>query len=217
MSGTPGTYWPPSRDQEVTSSMPLTQPARRPVLSLPRKPETAAKATTAAPSAKPAKGGAPVRPLSAKKPHLSPEQHPIAAKAAKPGKAPVRPPAAKKPRLSPEQHAVQTQQEKREAKIARAAAINALRVDLQAAYPAAFPTPPVPLAIGIITPLLQAMRDRHTGLTIRRFLGFWTTRTAYQQALAAGEPRRNLDGSLAGEPTAADREAAVGRLARKSA
>ena len=168
--------------------MPLPQPARRPVLSLPRKPETAAKATTAAPSAKPAKGGAPVRPLSAKKPHLSPEQH-----------------------------AVQTQQEKREAKIARAAAINALRVDLQAAYPAAFPTPPVPLAIGIITPLLQAMRDRHTGLTIRRFLGFWTTRTAYQQALAAGEPRRNLDGSLAGEPTAADREAAVGRLARKSA
>jgi hypothetical protein len=40
----------------------------------------------------------------------------------------------------------------------------------------------------------------------------WTRRKNYLEALARGEPRRNLDGSLAGEPKEPHRQLAAKRL-----
>jgi sRNA-binding protein len=58
---------------------------------------------------------------------------------------------------------------------------------------------------------------RQSTNTLKVFLNHWTDKTPYLAALAAGEPRRNLDGTLAGELTENERGVARKTLdARKS-
>jgi hypothetical protein len=109
-----------------------------------------------------------------------------------------KPTKAAKPALTDEQKAA----------MARATAIRTLKFDLMEAYPLAFPRPsaaPVPLAIGIHRAILEAVRGQHSTNTLKVFLARWTGAPAYLAALAAGEPRRNLDGTLVGVPTEDER------------
>jgi hypothetical protein len=122
-----------------------------------------------------------------------------------------------KPVVTPEQKAALIAEERRVARIARATALRELTGYLMEAYPGAFPRPPaapVPLAIGIHGAIHEAVRGKHSNNVLKVFLERWTDKARYLEALAAGEPRRNLDGTLAGEPTEKHREVAKEKTRR---
>jgi hypothetical protein len=80
----------------------------------------------------------------------------------------------------------------------RRARVRAVHVLLVERFPAVF-AKPVPLAIGIYTELRAAMPIAElTTADLRAFLGCWTGRKAYQDALARGGRRIGLDGCDAG-------------------
>jgi ProQ/FINO family len=87
-------------------------------------------------------------------------------------------------------------------------AIDAL---LRERWPVAFCVPRPPLAVGIRDQILAAGLEvdaKALGL----FLGWWVARSDYQDAICHGEPRRNLDGSPAGEPDEAQRRQAASQV-----
>ena len=67
-------------------------------------------------------------------------------------------------------------------------------------WPAAFCVPRVPLAIGIYNQVLNAAGDDFEPIALRRFFHWWVRKIDYLDAVAHGEPRRNLDGSLTDVP-----------------
>lgn len=144
----------------------------------------------------------------AKKPD-PPAAKPAAPKAAKPAKLVPTPEQKKAARVIAEQEAA------RLARLARATAIRELTEYLMETYPATFPRPPaapVPLAIGIHRVILEAVQGRCSNNTLKVFLKRWTDKVWYLEALAAGEPRRNLDGTLSGDLSEAEREVAAKAL-----
>jgi sRNA-binding protein len=81
-------------------------------------------------------------------------------------------------------------------------------------FPETFSTPPVPLAVGIRRQIVEvACDDVFTWEDVAAVLRLWTRRQDYIEAIARGEPRRNLDGSLAGEPHEQHRQFAAKKLA----
>ena len=79
-------------------------------------------------------------------------------------------------------------------------------------FPAVFLTPRPPLAVGISDQITAVAGDEIDRLALGRFMAWWVSRTDYLDAVAHGEPRRNLDGSVAGEPTEAQRRDAAQRV-----
>jgi hypothetical protein len=73
---------------------------------------------------------------------------------------------------------------------------------LRARFAAVFCDPPVAFAIGFYAqlraPTLTVIPKKKLKHAIRR----WVERAAYQQALAEGQARHNLDGTVSGHPTA---------------
>jgi sRNA-binding protein len=94
--------------------------------------------------------------------------------------------------------------------IAREAKRAAYRDELVRRFPEVFGRPDVPLAIGIHRQIRAVIR--HGRKTREAVLHHWTHTPAYLAAIAAGVQRRSLDGSLAGEPTDAERASAGERL-----
>ncbi|MDX1604612.1 MAG: ProQ/FINO family protein [Candidatus Competibacterales bacterium] len=93
------------------------------------------------------------------------------------------------------------------------AALQALRET----FPAAFPTPPVPLPEGLLPTAHEALADTHSKKSVRRALVLWCNQTDYLRAVVAEEARLvNLDGSDAGPVSEELREAAHRRLATRS-
>lgn len=85
---------------------------------------------------------------------------------------------------------------------------------LSEVFPDAFRLPAVPLAIGIHRQILDVAGDTIDADELGAFMRYWTTRWSYLMAVARGEPRRNLDGSIADAPTSEQREDAARRLGR---
>jgi sRNA-binding protein len=83
---------------------------------------------------------------------------------------------------------------------------------LNEVFPEAFRVPAVPLAIGIHHQILEVAGDSIDPAELSAFLRYWVSRWSYLQAVKRGEPRRNLDGSLAGLPTIEQRNDAARRL-----
>src|SRR3954470_9852670 len=71
------------------------------------------------------------------------------------------------------------------------AQVSALIRTVQERYPATFCKPPVPLAIGINAELEREWPRP----VVQGLFRFWTRTTAYREAMAAGEMRRDLAGS----------------------
>jgi sRNA-binding protein len=115
--------------------------------------------------------------------------------------------------LTPAQAARRQQREQREANAARAERLNRLAHDLVARYPQTFTDPPVPLAIGVDKPLIAALAGIWSAKAVRHFLRFWAGRPAYVAAIAAGEPRCDLDGTPTTAPTEREREHATAAMA----
>jgi len=76
-------------------------------------------------------------------------------------------------------------------------------------------TAPKPLAIGIMADVQAALECGHH--PAKMFMAWWTRKTPYQRALAAGGPRYGLDGAEAGSVTAEQMAIAAGRLAAAEA
>jgi ProQ/FINO family len=74
--------------------------------------------------------------------------------------------------------------------------------DLRRLFPVVFCDPPVPFAIGFREQIRAATRTIISDRALRRAIGWWIDQAAYQQALAAGQIRHNLDGSASDCPTA---------------
>jgi len=71
---------------------------------------------------------------------------------------------------------------------------------LRARWPGAFTTP-VPLAIGIVQEIREGLGEtRVPSEQLGRTLYFWTHGLGYLATVAAGQRRRHLDGTDAGEP-----------------
>lgn len=126
-------------------------------------------------------------------------------------------PAPRAPeKLTPDQARRREAKERTAALKARATAARALKLYLMHTYPDAFPRPPAtpaPLAIGIDQAIREAVGAQYSRRTFDTFVRRWTREPAYLAAVAAGEPRRNLDGSLAGTPTDDERAQAAEKLA----
>lgn len=89
----------------------------------------------------------------------------------------------------------------------------ALLADLRERYPAAFRTPPVPLAIGTDHALREALSGSGYGDEVRSTaLAIWCSQPEYHRAVAAGGPRYALDGTVAGEVSESQAEHARRRL-----
>jgi sRNA-binding protein len=85
---------------------------------------------------------------------------------------------------------------------------------LRQVFPETFPTPPVPLAVGIRRQIVEvACDDQFRWEDVAAVLRLWTRRQDYIAAVAHGEPRRNFDGSIAGEPKEPHRQHAMKQLA----
>ena len=88
---------------------------------------------------------------------------------------------------------------------------------LRARWPAAFGAP-VPLAQGIQHEIREGLGEaRVPTVQLRRALHYWTHGPRYLAAVAAGQRRRHLDGTDAGEPNEAQREHARETLAQRAA
>lgn len=83
---------------------------------------------------------------------------------------------------------------------------------LSEVFPEVFCLPPVPLAIGIHNQILEVAGDSIDPAELGAFMQYWTTRWSYLMAVGRGEPRRNLDGSIAGSPTIEQRNDAAKKL-----
>ena len=83
---------------------------------------------------------------------------------------------------------------------------------LSEVFPEVFRLPAVPLAVGIHQQILDVAGDSIDPAELSAFLQYWTRRWAYLKAIWRGEPRRNLDGSVAGVPTIEQRNAAARQL-----
>lgn len=79
---------------------------------------------------------------------------------------------------------------------------------LRAVFPEVFRLPAVPLAIGIHKQILDVACDSIDPGALAAFLRYWIRRWSYLYAVWRGEPRRNIDGSVAGVPTVDQRNAA---------
>lgn len=89
-------------------------------------------------------------------------------------------------------------------------------VRLRQTFPEAF-AHPVPLALGIAAEIKAKLQEpRPPNVHITRALGHWTEQDAYLEAIAAGVPRRHLDGTEAERPDEAHREHARAILARRA-
>ena len=88
---------------------------------------------------------------------------------------------------------------------------------LRARWPEVF-SAPVPLALGIQHEIKASLEEAGVpSLRLRRALQHWTQGTGYLAAVAAGQRRRHLDGTDAGEPDEAHREHARAILAQRAA
>ena len=83
---------------------------------------------------------------------------------------------------------------------------------LRERWPVVFCVPRVPLAVGVRERILEAAGGDIDGQALGLFLAWWTQRSDYLDAIAHGEPRRNLDGSPAGEPDEAQRRQAASQV-----
>jgi sRNA-binding protein len=83
---------------------------------------------------------------------------------------------------------------------------------LSKVFPDVFRLPAVPLAIGIHKQILDVAGDSIDPRELSIFLRYWVRRWAYLQAVWRGEPRRNLDGSVADPPTIEQRNDAARKL-----
>jgi hypothetical protein len=89
------------------------------------------------------------------------------------------------------------------------AEMDTLAVWLRDLAPVVFGDDVVPLKIGIDRDI-AARLARETGTAmIGRFLRWWTRRTGYLRALAAGNMRPDLDGNPTGQPTSNQRQLAA--------
>jgi len=79
-----------------------------------------------------------------------------------------------------------------------------------------FENQPVPLAVGIGEQIAALVDGVHTPTDVNIFLRWWTTRPDYLEAVARGEPRRDLDGVIAQEPEPGHREHARQELERRT-
>ena len=88
---------------------------------------------------------------------------------------------------------------------------------LRARWPALFTTP-VPLAVGVMRAIRAELGEGSvTAVGLSRALHYWTDAPGYLAAIAAGEMRRNLDGTEAGLPDEAQRRFAGETLERHAA
>jgi sRNA-binding protein len=87
--------------------------------------------------------------------------------------------------------------------------LNGLLAALRGCCPEAFCEPPSPLAIGIHTQVIDLVGEGYAKKDIAWVLRWWCSRPDYLGALSRGEPRRNLDGSIAGKPTPQQRDYAA--------
>jgi hypothetical protein len=83
----------------------------------------------------------------------------------------------------------------------REAALRRVEALLRERWPAVFCVPRPPLALGIHRQILEGAGADIDEAELGRFLRWWTLRWDYLDAVAHGEPRRNLDGSPAEVPT----------------
>jgi sRNA-binding protein len=97
----------------------------------------------------------------------------------------------------------------------RWARLNATLAILRERFPAGFCDPPVPLAIGARQAIRAELRNEIPAQALHFAMRFWTSQDEYLAAVAAGEARRNLDGSIAGEVDARHREQAAEALAKR--
>ena len=79
---------------------------------------------------------------------------------------------------------------------------------LSSVFPEVFRLPPPPLAIEIHEQILDVAGDSIDPAELGAFLRYWVRRWSYLHAVWRGEPRRNIDGSVAGVLTVAQRNAA---------
>ena len=88
---------------------------------------------------------------------------------------------------------------------------------LRARWPELF-SAPVPLAVGIEREIREGLGEaRVPSARLGRALHYWTNGPRYLAAVAAGQRRRHLDGTDAGEPDEAHREYARETLAQRAA
>ena len=83
---------------------------------------------------------------------------------------------------------------------------------LSKVFPEVFSLPAVPLAIGIHNQILDIAGDSIDATELGAFMRYWVRRWSYLMAVWRGEPRRNLDGSVAGSPTIDQRNDAGRKL-----
>ena len=87
---------------------------------------------------------------------------------------------------------------------------------LRARWPAVF-SAPVPLAVGIEREIREGLREeRVPSARLGRALHYWTHGPRYLAAVAAGQRRRHLDGTDAGEPDEAQRDHARETFAQRA-
>ena len=87
---------------------------------------------------------------------------------------------------------------------------------LRARWPALF-TAPVPLAAGIAREIRQRLGEaRVPAMQLGRALHRWTHAPGYLEAVVAGQRRRHLDGTDAGEPDEAQRQHAREVIAQRT-
>ena len=88
---------------------------------------------------------------------------------------------------------------------------------LRARWPAVF-SAPVPLAVGIQHEIKASLEEVGVpAVGLGQALKHWTQGTGYLAAVAAGQRRRHLDGTDAGEPDETHREHARAILAQRAA
>lgn len=78
-----------------------------------------------------------------------------------------------------------------------------------------FDNEPAPLAVGINGQIVALLEGVHSPQDVGIFLGWWTRRPDYLEAVARGEPRRDLDGIAVQETEPGHREHAKERLAAR--
>lgn len=72
---------------------------------------------------------------------------------------------------------------------------------LRERFPKVFDDPAVPLAVGVREQLRARTSNVISKRRLDRVFSFWTQQPVYLEALASGQPRRNLDGTISDVPT----------------
>lgn len=109
------------------------------------------------------------------------------------------------------------------AKDAKQARFNAMRerrlavlITLRGLGCRVFGNSPAPLAVGINGQITALLDGVHTPEDVNVFLRWWTTQAAYLEAVARGEPRRDLDGVIAQDTEPGHRAHARQELDRRA-